>query len=74
MASNKSLGWLKKQVYLSSLVPGLYTIYSWVDNIWIYSELFILLLNKRKRALHDFVAGTVIVKAKYIDEIRKAMN
>ena len=30
--------------------------------------------SKRKRAIHDYLAGTVIVRTKYIEEIEKAMN
>jgi hypothetical protein len=32
------------------------------------------LTNKRKRAVHDFIAGTVIVRTKYLEQIRVAMN
>lgn len=28
---------------------------------WVVSELVVLLLNKKRRALHDFIAGTVVV-------------
>ena len=30
-------------------------------NLWTYSELVVLLTNRKRRALHDFVAGTVVV-------------
>jgi uncharacterized RDD family membrane protein YckC len=70
----ESLGWMKKQQYLFALTPLLFTLYTWTSNIWIYSELFVLLFNKRKRALHDFVADTVIVKTKYIEKIREVTN
>ena len=69
-----SLGWLQMTQYLMTLSPGFYKFYNWASNIWIYSEFIVLLTNKRKRAIHDYIAGTVIVKAKYIDEIREAMN
>ncbi len=32
--------------------------------VWIFSELVVLLLNQKKRALHDFIAGTVVVHIK----------
>ncbi len=69
-----SLGWLKRSQYLMSLSPTFFLIYTWISNIWIYSEFIVLLTNKRKRAIHDYIAGTVIVKAKYINEIREVMN
>jgi len=67
----KNLNWMAKQKYLMSLTPVLFTIYTWSSNIWTYGELFVLLLNKRKRALHDFIADTVIVRTKYVDKIRE---
>lgn len=70
----ESLGWMQKQFYLATLSPGLFTIHRWASNIWIYSELIVLLTNERKRAIHDFIAGTVIVKTKYVDKIREEMN
>ena len=30
-------------------------------SIWTVSELVVLLLNERKRAIHDFIAGTVVI-------------
>jgi uncharacterized RDD family membrane protein YckC len=32
-----------------------------VANIWIWSEMLVLLCNKRRRALHDMIAGTIVV-------------
>jgi uncharacterized RDD family membrane protein YckC len=70
----ENLGWLQKQEYLFSLTPLLFLIYTWTSNIWVYSELLVLLFNKRKRAIHDFIADTVIVKTKYIPKIRAVMQ
>ncbi len=73
-ATFASLSWLQQSQYLMSLSPLFFKFYTWTSNIWIYSEFIVLLTNKRKRAIHDFIAGTVIVKAKYVDKIREAMN
>lgn len=70
----ESLNWMYKQQYLMTLLPVYYSLYTWTSNLWTYGELFVLLLNKRKRALHDFIAETVIVQTKYIDKMRIAMN
>lgn len=59
-----NLGWLQKQQYLLFLSPILFKIYTWSSNIWIYSELIVLLTNEKKRAIHDYIAGTVIVDIK----------
>ncbi len=65
-----SLGWRQKQEYIYSLIPINTSFYTIVSNVWILSELLVLLFNNRRRALHDFMAGTVIVKTKYINKIR----
>jgi uncharacterized RDD family membrane protein YckC len=70
----KSLGWLQQSKYLMSLSPLFFKLYTWASNIWIYSEFLVMFTNKRKRAIHDFIAGTVIVKEKYINKIRETMN
>lgn len=33
--------------------------------IWFWSEVIVLLFNERKRAIHDFIAGTVVVHKNY---------
>jgi uncharacterized RDD family membrane protein YckC len=30
--------------------------------VWVYSEFLVLLTNKKRRALHDFMAGTVVIR------------
>ncbi len=70
----ESLNWMKKQEYLVTVLPFYFTFYNWTSNVWAWGELFVLLFNKRKRALHDFIAETVIIKTKYITKMRVAMN
>lgn len=67
------LDWLKRTHYLMSLATIPFTIYVWASNIWIYSEFIILLTNKRKRAAHDFIAGTAIVRTVYVNKINEIM-
>jgi len=31
--------------------------------VWVYGELIVLLTNKKRRALHDFLAGTVVIRS-----------
>jgi len=59
--SHESLTWIKKAGYLYKSMPDSYKPISILNQIWIWSELIILLFNKKKRALHDFIAGTVVV-------------
>lgn len=68
------LGWINRSKYLMTLVPLGFTLHSWMSNVWIYSELIVLLTNKQRRAIHDYVAGTVIVQTKYMELIREYIN
>ncbi len=36
-----------------------------LQHIWIWSEVIVLLFNRRRRAIHDFIAGTVVVKRRF---------
>lgn len=69
-----TMNWLQQSRYMMMLMPVAYKIYSWGINIWLYSDLFALLFNKRKRGLNDFIAGTVVVKKKYMYEINEDVN
>lgn len=69
-----SLGLLEKMEYMENLTPVKNKIELWVINIWAYSELLVLLLNKRKRAIHDYIAGTVVIKKEYENAIRRSME
>ncbi len=43
---------------------------SWLrilSDIWFWSELVTLFFNQKKRALHDFMAGTVVIQEQSAD-------
>jgi uncharacterized RDD family membrane protein YckC len=46
---------------LEILAPLWYQPLQIVYYLWVYGELLVLLTNKKRRALHDFLAGTVVV-------------
>ena len=37
-----------------------------METAWFWSEFVVLLLNERKRAIHDFIAGTVVIYADFV--------
>jgi uncharacterized RDD family membrane protein YckC len=74
MNTYTNLGWLERARYLATLAPLLFTIVNWANNVWLYSELVVLLTNKQRRAIHDFIADTVIVKTKYLPQIQAYIN
>lgn len=72
-ATYQGLSWMKQSQYLMTFAPVLFLVYTWVANIWTWGELIVLLTNPRKRALHDYMAGTVIVKKVYVKRIQDKM-
>jgi uncharacterized RDD family membrane protein YckC len=44
-------------------VPAWYQPLQYLGSIWVYSEFIVLLTNKKRRALHDFLAGTVVIRS-----------
>jgi len=60
-AEYTSLAFLKRSQRLVALAPSWFHPAQIFQNIWIWSEFLVLLTNKRRRALHDFIAGTVVI-------------
>jgi uncharacterized RDD family membrane protein YckC len=50
---------------LNSHRPSWFAAVETLQEIWFWSELVVLLFNKRKRALHDFIAGTVVIRKEF---------
>jgi uncharacterized RDD family membrane protein YckC len=50
--------------HLIELAPWWYRQMQWAGQIWVWGELIVLLTNRKRRAIHDFIAGTVVVYAK----------
>jgi uncharacterized RDD family membrane protein YckC len=58
-----SLHWHERGVELAARSPITAT-YDWVPQAWLWSELVVLRLNQKRRALHDFIAGTVVIRVR----------
>lgn len=56
-----SLGFNQRTLRQMELAPEWYKPFNYLMNIWIWSEFIVILTNKKRRALHDFIAGTVVV-------------
>ena len=56
-----SLNWLDRGGELAKR-SSIFTAYDWASQAWLWSELVVLLFNKKRRALHDFIAGTIVVR------------
>lgn len=57
-----SLGYLDRAAKMVELAPKWYYTVSILMQIWIWSEFVTMLMNKKRRAVHDFIAGTVVLR------------
>ncbi len=60
-----SWGWMERTQKVAARAPAWYGAIRVLWQVWIWSELVVLLFNKRKRAIHDFIAGTVVVQKQF---------
>ncbi len=58
-------GYIEKTRLLLPLYPEISRYTATFNEIWYWSELVVLLFNKRRRALHDFIAGTVVIQNEF---------
>ena len=58
-------GYIERIRLLVPFYPAYSKYVGFLSDIWYWSEMIVLLLNKRKRALHDFIAGTVVIHKEY---------
>ncbi len=69
----KSLSWTEQTRYLIAFTPLLFGINSALSTLWRLADLIVFFMNPRRRAIHDYIAGTVVVKARYLQNIRTYM-
>ena len=55
-----SMNWFDRRKEITQRAPVL-RIYEWMVQIWVNSELVVLLFNTKRRAVHDFIAGTIVL-------------
>jgi len=57
----QSLGFNERSQLLRQLAPAWYETVEVFETVWVWSEFIVMLTNRKRRALHDFIAGTVVV-------------
>jgi uncharacterized RDD family membrane protein YckC len=60
-AEYHSLTFMELNKRTVELAPTWYRPVQWIQTAWVWGELIVLLTNRKRRALHDFIAGTVVV-------------
>ena len=73
-ATYVGMGFLKRTQLLSEFNPFMSKIQTFTILAWTLAGIIAILSNKRKRAVHDYIAGTVVIKSIYLDKIREITN
>lgn len=58
-----SLDYMARNEMLVAAAPPWYRVVAILMQVWIWGEFLTMLFNKRRRAVHDFIAGTVVVRS-----------
>jgi hypothetical protein len=59
---------MEQAEHFTPLLPVWYGAVNIASEIWFWSDFIVLIFNKRKRALHDLIAGTVVIRKEYADQ------
>lgn len=57
-----ALAAVDKGVRMKSLTPAWINLVNDLTFVWILSEFVVMMFNRRRRAIHDFIGGTVVVR------------
>jgi uncharacterized RDD family membrane protein YckC len=66
-----SMPFAERSRHMMELMPSWATYTRWANHLWIIIGIIIMMSNERRRAVHDFFAGTVVVKKKYITALNQ---
>jgi len=62
-----ALPFMKRMFLLQTLWPSWYGLVIPFQQVWFWSNIAFLLIDKRKRALHDLIAGTIVVEKAFAE-------
>lgn len=55
--------------WLNDAMPSVAASISTAETVWWFADILVLLLNSRRRAIHDFIGGTVVRKEEFNQSI-----
>lgn len=61
-----SMGLLLRAQRLAEAAPLWYHMWSWIFRVWSLGDIVAFFCNDKRRALHDFIAGTVVIRRTHI--------
>jgi len=59
-----ALGYMARTERMVEVAPRWYQAVTILMQVWIWSEFLTMMFNKKRRAIHDFIAGTVVLKGR----------
>ena len=65
-ATYEGTSWLGRPRLIAVFAPHWTRYVSLLAQVWTWSELVVMLTNPERRALHDFLAGTIVIKREYL--------
>ena len=68
------VGWTQRANNLQAHHPAWLAWTFAAGQIWVWSEVVVMLFNKRRRALHDFIAGTVVIAERKISDAQTQVD
>jgi uncharacterized RDD family membrane protein YckC len=68
-----AMGWMQQNEYLQSFAPIYQWIFIWASLAWAIAEIIVYFADDRSRAIHDKIAGTVVIKKSYDENIKEFM-
>lgn len=60
--SHMSLSYMARSAAVSQYLPSWYTPVLVLTQLWVWGSLITILCNRKRRAIHDFIAGTVVLR------------
>jgi len=57
-----SLAYMTRAERMVMIAPSWYQVVNVLTHVWIWSEFITMLSNKKRRAIHDFMAGTIVIQ------------
>ena len=60
-ATYYGVGWMQQQSNLKAHFPQWYRLTRGADDIWFLIDILVIVVNRKRMALHDFIAGTVVI-------------
>lgn len=64
-----ALTFQNRMIHIVALAPFWYQPVNLLLQLWVWSEFIVILTNQQRRALHDFIAGTVVIYANATENI-----